>query len=322
MKIDNKSIRRWAKLGSRPTFGLAITQLAKEHSDVYVMTADVSTSAGLDRYKRSCASQFIDVGIAEQNMMVIATGLSNEGSKVYTTTFAPFQSMRCLEQIRVYQGYMNKPLVMIGLASGLYHSYLGNTHCCFEDVAVLRGIPNISIVTPADTTEIVKVIQASYSYDKALYIRLMDNKNAPIIYNDDYEFEIGKANSLREGKDIALLACGTMVAKSLEVADILEKYDVHAKVIDFHTVKPLDKAMLDEIGQNYKYIATIEEHNIIGGLSSAIAEYYMQKENKPIQIMIGIDDFYPHASAYEDALKQCGLMSSQIVERILGELRG
>lgn len=304
----------------RPTFGLAMTELAKEHDDVMVMTADVSTSAGLERYKKNCSEQFIDVGIAEQNMMTIATGIANEGYKVFTTTFAPFQSMRCLEQIRVYQGYMKMPLVMVGLASGLYHSYLGNTHCCFEDVAVLRGIPNIAIVTPADTTEVVKVVEASYEYDKPVYIRLMDNKNSPTIYNSDYEFEIGKAITLQEGDDLAILANGTMVEKALKVARELEKSNYSVSVIDFHTVKPLDKDLLDEVAEKYSHIVVIEEHNVIGGLSSAIAEYMIQKKNKPKQISIGIDDFYPYASSYEKVLEKCGLTTLSIKGRILDEL--
>lgn len=320
MEFNAKNIKKWSTIGPRPTFGLIMTELARQNEDIMVITADVSTSAGLERYKRMCPNQFLDVGIAEQNMMTIATGLSNEGYKVFTTTFAPFQSMRCLEQIRVYQGYMKQPLIMVGLSSGIYHSYLGNTHCCFEDGAILRAIPNITVVTPADTTELAKLLEASVGYNNSIYIRLIEGKNMPIVYDEDYSFEIGKANILTQGEDIAILANGTMVSRAIEVAKILKEKGIGAKIVDFHTIKPLDEELLDDISANYNYVATMEEHNVIGGLSSAVAEYMMKKDKKPKQIMFGIEDFYPHASSYESALEQCGLVEDKIVKKILNEI--
>ncbi len=319
MEITARNVKKWSTIGARPTFGMALLELAKEDSELMALTADVSTSAGLERYKKMLPEQFIDAGIAEQNMMGIAAGLAKEGHCVVTTTFAPFQSMRCLEQIRVNQGYMGLPLVMVGLASGIYHCYLGNTHCCFEDAAILRSIPNIAVVTPADGAEIVKALESAVKYGKSVYIRLIEGKNLPVVYREDFAFSIGKANVLKEGKDVAVLANGTMVSRSLEAANILQEKGITCKVVDFHTIKPLDTEILDSIA-GYELIVTVEEHNVIGGLGSAVAEYMIQKKEKPRQILLGIQDFYPHFSEYEEALKECGLTAPQIAETIWKEI--
>lgn len=319
MEITAKNVKKWSTIGARPTFGMTMVELAKKNNTIMVLTADVSTSGGLERFKRMFPDQFIDVGIAEQNMMGIATALSKEGYHVVTTTFAPFQSMRCLEQIRVNQGYMGVPLIMVGLSSGLYHCYLGNTHCCFEDVAILRAIPNLAVVTPADGAAIVKTLESAINYKKSVYIRLIEGKNLPIIYEEEFDFSIGKANILREGKDVAILANGTMVAQVLKASDILREKGISCKIIDFHTSKPLDTGTLDSIAE-YKLMVTVEEHSIIGGLGSAVAEYMMQKRIKPKQLLIGVQDFYPHSSEYENVLKQCGLTAEQIAEKIIGEI--
>lgn len=321
MEITKRNVKKWAIIGARPTLGFVLNDLAEKNGNLMVLTADVSTSAGLERFKKLYPDQFLDVGIAEQNMMCIATGLAKEGYNVVTTTFAPFQSMRCLEQIRVNQGYMKQPVVMVGLASGIYHSYLGNTHCCFEDGAILRALPNIAIVTPADGVEIAKALEAAIEYPQAVYIRLIEGKELPIIYEKDYKFSIGKANVLQEGTDIVLLANGMMVSHALSVAELLQKKGVSCKVIDFHTTKPIDTEMLDKLA-HYKYLATIEEHNVIGGLGSAVAEYMMQKVNKPQQLFFGINDFYPHAGSYQSALQMCGLMPDQIANSILNKMEG
>lgn len=319
MEITARNVKKWSTVGARPTFGMTMVELAKANPNIMVLTADVSTSAGLERYKKMFPEQFIDVGIAEQNMMGIATALSKEGYCVVTTTFAPFQSMRCLEQIRVNQGYMGFPLIMVGLASGVYHCYLGNTHCCFEDAAILRSIPNIAVVTPADGAEIVKTFEYAVHNKKSVYVRLIEGKNLPIIYKEEFAFSIGKANILKEGQDIAILANGTMVAQALKAADILQEQGISCKIIDFHTIKPLDTNILDSLVE-YKLLVTVEEHSVIGGLGSAVAEYMIQKKIRPRQLLIGIQDFYPHASDYETVLKKCGLTAEQIAEKIINEI--
>ena len=315
MQIDKKKIKRYSTIGARPTLGRVLQELAKEDRDIMVLVADVSTSAGLERFKKSLPEQFLDVGIAEQNMMAVATGLAKEGFKVVTTTFAPFQSMRCLEQIRVNQGYMGMPIVMVGLTSGVYHSYLGNTHCCFEDGAILRSIPDMTVISPANGAEIAKALEASIGYGKPVYIRLPENKGLPVIHEDDFDFEIGKGIRLRDGEDVALIANGTMVETALKVADILDEKGFSSLVVDMHTMKPLDAGLLDRL-KPYPLLVTIEEHSVIGGLGFAVAEYYAPYRERPQHILFGIKDFYPHAGEYAEALGQCGLLPEQIADEL------
>ena len=179
--------------------------LAKKIDDLIIVTADVSTSAGLDRFKKTYPEKYIDVGIAEQNMIGIATGLSSEGYNVITTTFSPFQTLRCCEQIKVNLGYMKHKVCLVGLASGLVLGTLGFTHCSIEDVGVLRSIPNITIISPADGLETIKAVEAATNHDKSVYIRLTGGSNNPII-NEDYDFEIGKGVELKEGDDVSIFS--------------------------------------------------------------------------------------------------------------------
>ena len=220
MVLTEAMAKKWARVGQRATFGLVALELAKNDNSLIALTADVSTSAGLERLKKTLPEQFLDVGIAEQNMMGIAAGLASEGYHVITATFAPFQTMRCLEQIRVNMGYMQTKVCMVGLASGIALSTLGNTHCCLEDIAVLRGIPNIAIISPADCGEVAKAVEAAMKYPESVYIRLMGTANMPIIYKEDYDFQIGKGIILKEGKDIAIITNGTMVNESIKTAEL------------------------------------------------------------------------------------------------------
>ena len=191
MKIDFNKIKLWSSVGSRATFGLVSLELIKNNDKLMIVTADVSTSAGLDRYKKY-PENYIDVGIGEQNMISVASGLSSEGFDVITTTFSPFQTLRCAEQIKVNLGYMKNKVIMVGLASGLVLGTLGFTHCSIEDIGVLRSIPNLTIISPADALETAKAIEASIKHDRSVYIRLTGGSNNPIVYDKDYEFEIGK----------------------------------------------------------------------------------------------------------------------------------
>ncbi len=170
MNIEN-NIKLWSSLGMRATFGLIAMELAKYHPNLMITTSDVSTSAGLDRYKKKYPDKFVDVGIAEQNLIGVSAGLSSEGFKVISTTFAPFQTLRCCEQIKVNLGYMKNKICMVGLASGLVLGNLGFTHCCIEDIGSLRSIPNISIVVPSDPFELFKTLNEAIDYKNSVYIR-------------------------------------------------------------------------------------------------------------------------------------------------------
>jgi transketolase len=321
MIINERNIKMWSTIGARATFGLTALELAKEIENLMVLTCDVSTSAGLDRYRKTFPEKYLDLGIAEQNMIGVATGLASEGYNVITTTFAPFQTIRCTEQIKVNIGYMNEKICMVGIASGLALGTLGFTHCCIEDIGVLRSIPGITIISPADSLETVKAIKASVEFNGSTYIRLTGSSNNPIVYNQDYNFEIGKSIKLKEGKDITIFCSGASVYDCLQVSDTLGKKNVFASVINMHTIKPIDQLAISKACTSSKLIVSVEEHNIIGGLGSAIAEFKATLKNSPKLLTIGIDDYYSKGGGYEFLKEKHGLTPDKIVSNILENLK-
>jgi len=315
MIIDEKSSRLWSLIGSRATFGLTILELGKKNN-LMVLTADTSTSAGLDRFKKTFPEKFLDVGVAEQNLIGIAAGLASEGMNVFTATFGPFQTMRCCEQIKVHVGYMKHKICMVGLASGVVLGTLGYTHCCIEDISIMRSIPGITIISPADCTETVKATLAAIKHKNSVYIRLTGDMNQPVVFNKDYDFEIGKGIKLLDEGNIAIIATGTMVHKSLEAAKILQEKGIIAKVINIHTIKPLDEKLIHELSINSKLLVTVEEHSVIGGLGSAIADFKSTLNDAPPQLFIGLPNEYKKSGKYVDILDNYGLTSEKIAKTI------
>ena len=317
MKFEEKNIKTWSVIGSRATFGIAALEIAKKNKNLITITCDVSTSAGLDRYRKMLPDQYLDVGIAEQNMIGVAAGLASENFDVITTTFAPFQTMRCCEQIKVNIGYMKQNICMVGLASGLVLGPLGYTHCCIEDVGVLRNIPGLTIISPADSLETVKALFDAVNSRKPTYIRLTGSSNNPMVYKKDYEFKIGKAITLNKGKDITIFSSGTMVYQSLEAAKLIEEKNLSCKVVNMHTIKPLDLESINLACKESKLIVTVEEHNIIGGLGSAIAEHKASIKNSPKMLILGVKDIYGKSGSYNFLKEKHRLTPSRIVEDVL-----
>ena len=316
MNINDRNIKIWSTIGARATLGIAALELAKEIDNLMVLTCDVSTSAGLDRFRKTYPEKYLDLGIAEQNMIGVAAGLASENFNVITTTFAPFQTMRCCEQIKVNLAYMGQKICMVGIASGLALGTLGYTHCCIEDVGILRSIPGITIISPADSLETVKALEAAIKSESPSYLRLTGTSNNPIVYNKDYEYKIGKSITLREGKDITIFCAGAMVYQSLEAAKILESKKIYSKVVNMHTIKPIDKIAIEE-ACNSKLIVSIEEHNVIGGLGSAIAEYKSSLNKSPKQLFLGIKDTYGKGGNYKFLQEKHRLTADKIAEDIL-----
>ncbi len=316
MIINERNIKLWSTIGARATLGIAVLELAKEIDNLMVLTCDVSTSAGLDRFRKTFPEKYLDLGIAEQNMIGVAAGLASENFNVITTTFAPFQTMRCCVQIKVNLGYMGQKICMVGIASGLALGTLGYTHCCIEDVGIMRSIPGITIISPADSLETVKALEKAVKSEKPSYIRLTGSSNNPIVYKKDYNFEIGKSITLREGKDITIFCAGSMVFQSLEAAKILESKNISATVINMHTIKPIDKVAIEKASSS-KLIVSIEEHNIIGGLGSAIAEHKSSLKMSPKQLILGIKDIYTKGGNYKFLQERHRLTSEKIVNDIL-----
>ncbi len=309
----------WSTIGSRATFGLAAFDLAKSVDNLMVLTCDVSTSAGLDRYRKTYPEKYLDLGIAEQNMIGVAAGLASEGYKVVTTTFAPFQTMRCCEQIKVNLGYMKQNVCTVGIASGLALGALGYTHCCIEDLSIMRSIPEIVVISPADSVETIKALEAAIRLEKPSYIRLTGTSNNSIIYNKDYDFNIGKSIILKEGTEIVIFSTGAILKECMDAAAVLEQKKVSTRVVNMHTIKPIDKEEILKACKS-KLIVSVEEHNIIGGLGSAIAEYKSTINNSPPQLFLGINDYYSKGGTYNYLKNKHRLTSEKIVEDILIKL--
>ena len=308
MLINDKNIKTWSVLGQRATFGILSLEIVKDLDDLIILTSDVSTSAGLDRFRKTYPDNYIDVGIAEQNLIGIATGLASENYKVITTTFGPFQTLRCCEQIKVNLGYMKNKVIMVGLASGIVLGTLGYTHCSIEDISIMRSIPNITVINPADCFEVYKAAFALLKFDKPAYLRLTGTNNSPQVYDKDYDFKIGKSISLKKGEMGTIFCTGSMVYPSLMAANKLhidKKIDL--QVVNVHTIKPLDVIEISSHIKNSKKIFTIEEHSIIGGLGSAISEVNSSLTNPVNQTFIGLPDDYGKGGEYEDLKIKYGL---------------
>ena len=314
--INERNIKIWSTIGSRATLGIAALELSKSIENLMVLTCDVSTSAGLDRFRKTCPDKYLDLGIAEQNMIGVAAGLASENFNVITTTFAPFQTMRCCEQIKVNLGYMKKKICMVGIASGLALGTLGFTHCCIEDVGILRSIPGITIISPADSLETVKALEAAVKSENPSYLRLTGSSNNPIVYPKDYDFQIGKSITLKEGKDITIFCAGSMVYQCLEAAKILDLKKISSKVVNMHTIKPIDKKAIED-ACDASLIVSVEEHNVIGGLGSAISEYKSSIKQSPKQLILGIKDNYSKGGSYKFLQEKHRLTPEKIVEDIL-----
>ena len=316
MKITGKENKQWSRLGSRATYGQAILMLAEKLENLMVLSADLGNSSGLDRFKATYPDKFLNIGIAEQNMIGVAAGLAKEGSVVFASSFAPFITMRAAEQVRMNMGYMDLNIKTVAIGSGVSMSFLGNSHFGLEDAAIMRSIPNMTVVSPADCAEIVKTVFAAADYPHPMYIRLTGAVGFPVVYEDDYDFQIGKAVEIKSGTDVSIVATGSMVYESLEAAKILQDEGISVSVLNMHTIKPLDTKALDILIEKGKTIFTIEEHSITGGLGSAVAEYVSSIPNSPIVHRIGLPDEFVITAEYRYILEKYGLVGSQIANTI------
>lgn len=322
MKITNASSRMWSILGSAGTFGLAALELPAVDEDALVVTADLRNFSGLDRFGSRFPDRLINVGIAEQNMVGIAAGLASEGYTVFATTYATFASARSADPVRVNMGYMGLGVKLVGMASGFSVGVLGPTHISLEDMAIMRAIPKMTVVSPADCTEVVKATLAVAQLPGPVYLRLGGGVPHPVVNSTDYEFVVGKGIRLRAGDDVAIIATGSVVHEALRAADILSAEGLAVSVINMHTVKPLDQELLTEVFETAGAIVTVEEHSVIGGLGSAVAEFKTARRQAPPQLILGVADHYPHAGDYSFLLAQAGLTGEAIAQSTADFLEG
>ena len=319
IEITKKNIRVWSMLGMRRILGPAMKDIIEQDRKVLFATADTGRYYAYDDLLRTYPENVVDVGIAEQNLIGASAGLQNEGFNVYAVTYATFLTSRALDQIRVNLGYMGLGVKLIGEAGGMCDGNFSATHMALEDISNTRNIPNMRVITPADGMELVKTLIALKDAAYPAYVRMTGRFPIPVIYREDYDFEIGKAVTLREGKDVVILSNGTLLGDVLKTAEKLAEKGVDCKVINLHTVKPLDEEALRAVA-GYRLVVTAEEHLLYGGLGSAVAEFYAQEPVRPRMLMLSVGTQYPKAQEYDDLLKTCGLTAPQMAESILAKL--
>lgn len=319
-EITRISARTCSMLGQRGSiFGQAVLEAAEEDEKFILLTADLATLSGMTKYIDKYPNQFYNIGIAEQNMIGISAGLAAEGFHPCATTYATFITMRSCEQIRHFCGYMKEKIIVVGSGAGLSQGFAGNTHYTIEDLAVMRSIPNITIMSPADGASAVKQFELARKAEGAVYMRLTGNLNCPMVYKEETNFEIGKAKLLKEGRDVVIYAVGTMVSAALKAAALLEERGISATVYDMFTVKPIDREAVNAC-KSYKLAVTIEEHNKMGGLGAAVAEVMTEQIGMPKLLRCGIHDSFDLACDYDGLLAQNRLTPELIAEDIIAAL--
>ena len=301
------------KIPTRNGFGDEIVALGKENKNILVVDADIGKSCKTGDFRKTLPEQYLNVGIAEQNCAGVAAGLASCGKIPFVVTYAAFGSMRMCEMIRQEIAYPKLNVKIACSHGGVTPANDGASHQAIEDMGILRTIPNMTVVMPADYASARKLVRAAAAFDGPVYLRFTRDA-VPVIYDENEEFEIGKAKKLREGKDVAILANGDTVRLAIQAAEALAEKGIEARVYDFHTIKPLDeeavRSCIEEIGK----IITVEDHNILNGLGSAVCELVAEAGKGKVK-RIGIQDQFGQSAPYERLLAMNGVT----VENILAE---
>ena len=309
------------KKATRESFGEAVTALAAENPDIVVLDADLAEATKTCIFEKKYPERFIDCGIAEGNMIGIAAGLAACGKIPFAASFAMFSAGRAYEQVRNSVGYPHLNVKIAGSHAGISTGEDGATHQCCEDIALMRTIPGMVVVNPADHYEMLAAVKAAAQHNGPVYLRLGRLAVESVHNNDDYQFELGKGITLRDGKDITIAATGLMVGEAVKAAKSLEAQGIDARVLDIHTIKPFDEDLLVKAAQETGHIVTVEEHNVIGGLGEAVCACLSQRCPTPVT-RIGVQDVYGHSGPALDLLQEFGLCAENIeatVKKILGK---
>ena len=309
------------KKATRESFGEALTMLAETNPDIVVLDADLAEATKTCIFEKKYPERFIDCGIAESNMIGIAAGLAACGKIPFAASFAMFSAGRAFEQVRNSVGYPHLNVKIAGSHAGISTGEDGATHQCCEDIALMRTIPGMVVLNPADHYEMLAAVKAAAQHNGPVYIRLGRLAVESVNNNDDYKFEIGKGITLRQGEDITVIATGLMVGEALKAVDSLAAQGVHARLIDMHTIKPLDQELVRKAAKETGRIVTVEEHNIIGGLGEAVAACVAESCPVPVT-RIGVNDVFGHSGPAVDLLKEFGLCAENIeatVKKVLGK---
>ena len=303
------------KIATRDSYGNALAELGAEHKDLVVLDADLAAATKTGVFKKAFPERHIDCGIAECNMMGVAAGLATTGLVPFASSFAMFAAGRAFEQVRNSIGYPHLNVKIGATHAGISVGEDGASHQCNEDIALMRSIPGMVVINPSDDVEAKAAVRAAYEHDGPVYLRF--GRLAVPVINDrpDYKFELGKGVVLREGKDVTIVATGLPVSECLEAAEKLAADGIDAKVINIHTIKPLDEELIIAAAKETGKVVTVEEHSVIGGLGSAVCDVLAEKAPTKV-LKIGVNDTFGESGPAVELLKKYGLDTDGIYEKI------
>lgn len=298
-----------------------VHELMKTDQDIYFLTGDLGYSV-LEKIEKDFSSRFINVGVAEQNMIGIAAGLALSGKKVAVYSIIPFVTMRCFEQIRDDVCYHNLNVKILGVGSGLSYGFLGSTHFALEDIGIMRCLPRMTIISPADPLEAYLALGEAFFYNGPVYLRL-GKKGEPRIFKKPYKFQIGQGVQLKKGDDLVIFATGSMVHTVLAVEKKLRQNRISATVVNIHTLKPIDEKLILKSSRGKKLVVTVEEHSIVGGLGSSVCEVLSRDSNTfPTVHSFGTyDEFVTHIGSQQYLREKIGLSVEVIAHTIMSKLK-
>jgi len=291
-----------------------LIEYGKKDRDIVALTSDSRGSASMTDFGNQLPDQLVEVGIAEQNIVGMAAGLAASGKKPFITSYAAFVTMRAIEQVKVDVAYSNVNVKIIGISGGVSYGPLGMSHHALHDIAVMRAIPNIKMIMPADRYDTEKLMEELVNYEGPVYVRVGRNAVEEVHQSADYEFEIGKADQLSGGSDLTIIATGELVSTALKAAELLEEDDLDCRVINMHTLKPIDEKAIIKAAEETGKIITVEEHSVYGGLGSAVSQVVAENHPVPVKVFAIPDE--PAVTGYpEDIFKEYGLTPSNIAEK-------
>ncbi len=309
----------WKVESQRKQYGRALVELGKERSDIVVLDADLSSSTRTSDFAATFPERFFNVGIAEQNMMDTAAGLAASGKTVFASTFAVFGTGRCYDQIRQSIAYPQLNIKIVASHAGITVGGDGASHQIIEDIALMRVLPNMTVIVPVDSMETYKVIKAIAKTKGPVYVRI-GRADVPTLTDEATPFEMNNASVMRDGADVTLIGCGIMVSKCLEAAEELAKHGVDARVINLHTIKPLDEKTIVKAARETGGVVTAEEHSVMMGMGSAVAMCLVENFHVPMK-RVGIPDTFGESGACNELMEKYGLTVEHIVEAAHDVLR-
>jgi len=299
------------KIATRESYGNALVELGREHADVVVLDADLAGATKTSTFKKEFPDRHFDCGIAEGNMMAVAAGIASMGMVPFASTFAMFAAGRAFEQVRNSIGYPHLNVKIGATHGGISVGEDGASHQCCEDFALMRSIPGMTVICPADDVEARAAVKAAYEFEGPVYLRF-GRSGVPVFHDKDFRFEIGKGEVLQDGNDIAIIATGIMVGEAIKAGEELRSEGINARVINLSTIKPLDEELVLKAAEECGKIVTCEEHSIIGGLGEAVSSLLSEKLPTPVR-RIGVNDEFGHSGPAADLLRDFGLSAENIV---------